>query len=64
MNKISLQCFIIVAILVSPICFNLKKILLMRENFTPPAQLSLHAGKLQAITNPHRSTPNTLSAYA
>lgn len=36
----------------------------MTENLTPPAQLSLHAGKLQAITNPHRSTPNTLSADA
>lgn len=36
----------------------------MRENFTPTAQLSLHAEKLQAITNPHCSTPNTLPADA
>lgn len=54
----------VVAMLASSTRFNLIKILLMTENFTPPAQLSLHAGKMQAITNPHRSTPNTLSADA
>lgn len=44
--------------------FNLIKILLMTENITPPAQLNLHAGKMQAITNPHCSTPNSLPADA
>ena len=36
----------------------------MTENLTPPAQLSLHAGKLQAITHPNCSTCNSFSADA
>lgn len=37
---------------------------IMRENSTPPATLSLHAGKMQAATNPQYSTSNNYCAYA
>lgn len=36
----------------------------MRENSTPPATLSLHAEKMQAITNPKYSSSNNYCAYA
>lgn len=42
----------------------LQKDLYMIDNSTPPASMSLHAGKMQAATNPQYSTPNNFRAYA
>lgn len=41
-----------------------QKDLYMIDNSTPPASMSLHAGKLQAVTNLKYSTSNNFFTYA